>query len=279
MRTSEKKYKLIHFCVLYGESTHLLNLFESIKRQIFDFIVWPIALVVINNNEAVYLPAEISNFKFQPGIDFFIVNPGKNLGYFGAAQWAFQKFHTAQWTIISNSDLIFADTQFFAQISELRPKKKCGVLAPQITSEISGLDQNPYMVTRPNPRKMKLLKWIFSFDFSSLLYQGLAALKSSMAPKKPQKVFAECEIYAPHGSFIIFHENYFSANFDFSHPPFLFGEEITVAENILKAKLTANYKPTLKIRHQEHKTTGKFPNRKIRRYIAEASKYCAEKYF
>jgi hypothetical protein len=99
-----------------------------------------------------------------------------------------------------------------------------------------------------------------------------------MSKAKPSNV-ESCEVYAAHGSFIIFHRNYFLERNDFSHKPFLFGEEISVAENLRSSQLKAVYWPDLKIKHQEHQSTGRIPNRKMRKFISEASRYCADRFF
>ncbi len=298
-----EKYQLIHFCVLYGDSAHLLKLFESYAQQDFDFNQWRVALVVINNNEVTADAGEHAGvgaggagkgagplasaaalppaFEFPAGVDYSVINTGKNLGYFGAAQLALQKFasQSSLWTAISNSDLEFASPDFFSELKEFKAGSDLGALAPQIMSELSWQDQNPYMVKRPSGKKMKFLKYIFSTDLSSLIYQSLSARKKSFRRGTKRSAPRGQKIYAPHGSFILFHQNYFVRGLDFTHQPFLFGEEITIAENLRAARLTAYYEPALKIRHQEHQATGNIPNRRMRGYIKAASHYIADHYF
>lgn len=272
------KYQVIHFCILYGDSRHMLRLFESYSRQNFDFKTYRVALVVINNNESGHAPPE---YKFPEGVDYSVINAAKNLGYYGAAQMALEKFSgNASWTIVSNSDLEFASDHFFSTLKNFSVPPDLGVLAPRITSELSGRDQNPYMANRPSGRKMQFLKYMFSSDLSSLIYQSLSAGKQSFRRKKHNKTQARAQqIYAPHGSFILFHQNYFVRGLDFTHPPFLFGEEITVAENLKAARLIAYFEPSLEIRHQEHQATGRIPDKRMRGFIKAASHYIADRYF
>ena len=276
---SQPKYNLIHFCVLYGDSAHLLKLFETYAKQDFDFTKWRVALVIINNNEGGTNPPPA--FDFPAGIDYSVLTPGKNLGYFGAAQMALHTFASAntQWTIVSNSDLEFGSTDFFSELKDFKAASDLGALAPQVLSELSWRDQNPYMVKRPSPKKIKFLKYIFSTDLSSLIYQSISAKKNSFKRGKKRSAPRGQNIYAPHGSFILFHQNYFVRGLDFIHPPFLFGEEITVAENLRAARLTAYYEPALKVRHQEHQATGRIPDKRMRGYIKAASHYIADRYF
>ncbi len=279
MLISEKNYSLLFLCVLYGDTDHILKLFDSFCRQKFDFENYHVAIVIINNNESSLLPDAVKNYKFPSGVDFIILHPSQNLGYFGAAQWALKQFNPAAWTIVSNSDLIINDELFLEKLKSLKINVRTAVVAPEIISEISGLDQNPYLITRPKALKMKILKLIFSIDAVSFMYQSLAYFKNSIGPRVQVNNHQIDKIYAPHGSFIIFHRKYFESGLDFAHPPFLFGEEITVAENLRRSQLSAVYEPSLKIKHEEHQATGRIPNRKMRKFIAKASRYCADQFF
>ncbi len=276
-RNSEKP-QLIHFCVLYGDSKHLLKFFESYAKQDFDFTTWKVKLVLINNNSE--KSAKPADFKFPQGIEYEVLTPGKNLGYFGAAQMALQQFPHSQWTIVSNTDLEFATPNFFSVLKDFKSTPDVGVVAPEIISDLTGRDQNPYMKERPSARKMRFLKYMFSTDLSSVIYQRLSASKKTFrTPTKKAAARHAQAIYAPHGSFLLFHQNYFVKGLDFEHPPFLFGEEITVAENLKAARLIALYDPALKIRHQEHQATGRIPDKRMRGFIKAASHYIADRYF
>jgi hypothetical protein len=84
-------------------------------------------------------------------------------------------------------------------------------------------------------------------------------------------------IYAPHGSFIVFSREYFDRGGTLAHVPFLYGEEIMVAETARRLNLAVVYDPGFQIKHVEHSTTGKNPL--VRQYQAESAKYCADAYF
>ena len=78
-------------------------------------------------------------------------------------------------------------------------------------------------------------------------------------------------IYAPHGSCIIFNENYFKMGGNLNHISFLFGEEIFVAESAKKSGLKVQYEPQLRVSDYEHASTGFFYSRKIAGFMKQST--------
>jgi GT2 family glycosyltransferase len=77
---------------------------------------------------------------------------------------------------------------------------------------------------------------------------------------------AERQIFAPHGSCIIFHRNYFKRGGSLQHVAFLFAEELFIAEEARRIGLRVVYAPTIRIDDLEHASTGRFLSRKMIRY-------------
>lgn len=227
-----------------------------------------------------------------------VINAPENLGYFGGAQKALESLQEdktqtfPEFVIISNTDIHIQDNSFIDRLGSLSLKENCAILAPKIVSELSCKDQNPYMIHRPKKWRMHFYKWIFATPGLNILYPLLAVIKKNIqlycskrgqtnaTSKQLIQLDKNCrEIYAPHGSFMIFTRAYFQFGGTFLHQPFLFGEEITVAEFARNKDLSVLYCPILQVYHEEHVTTGLIPSKKIRNYIAEASRYCADQYF
>ena len=95
--------------------------------------------------------------------------------------------------------------------------------------------------------------------------------------RKP--LYAAVPIYAAHGSLFVFHRSYFDMGGDLSHGTFLFGEEIFVAETILRLGLTILYDPRFCVVHKEHLTTGQLPSRKVASFARDSSKFCSSSFF
>lgn len=246
------------------------------------------ALVVDNGSTTESLKGLDPLKRVKLAIDVLPV--AENLGYFGGARRGLesmkQKGWESHWTIISNSDIDFPDADFVEKLEKINSHGDIGVVGPRVLSSLSGRDQNPYMLNRPPRSRMHFYKWVFRFQLTCFIYQMLGLLKSLIknsfkgAPKHAsEKTPERCDLYAVHGSFLIFSQRYFEVGGDFAHRPFLFGEEVTVAERCRRLGLRVVYEPALSIRHVEHATMGWIPSPLVLRCQREASAYCADEFF
>jgi hypothetical protein len=117
-----------------------------------------------------------------------------------------------------------------------------------------------------------------------MLYECLAMAKATVrelkrSSKEPAGFEAAREIYAPHGSFMIFSREYWREAAGLNHNPFLFGEEITVAEYSRGKNLPVIFDPSLSVHHIGHASMGTFPSRRKLNWLREATRFCADEYF
>jgi GT2 family glycosyltransferase len=276
------RHKVVWICVFYGSLEPLFELFSNLGKQNSGEDV---LICVVDNNESYAEDEKFRNFKFENSLELKILRPNQNLGYFGAARFAFEQLNLVknlpEWTIVSNVDLQVLDSDFLEKLKAQKLDSAVGVLAPRIISALDNTEQNPYMLSRPTKKHMNFLKKIFSNDLTAMFYQVASHYKKTIfCSRKALKLLSSQQnIYAAHGSFLIFTRSYFAKGANLEHEPFLFGEEITVAENLRKHGLKAFFEPQLVVHHNEHETTGLIPNKKMRGFIADASRFCAEKYF
>lgn len=214
----------------------------------------------------------------------------RNLGYFGAAALAFDGYRSTHelpdWVVVSNTDLLIGTESFAEHLNRHQDTKEIGIVAPSITSTVTGVDQNPFMEHRPTAIRMHVIKWMFKTWLTWALWSAAFRLKVKL-----RKMWRKGDgtvrgagrdlnvrpIYAPHGSFIAFSKEYFLRGGTLDHLPFLYGEEIMVAETVRKLKLTVLFDPRFRLKHMEHATTGK--SAAIRQYQAASAGYCADTYF
>ena len=273
-------------CVNYHNERETEAFVRKLQEQL---VPGSLSAVVVNSNEAGN--PELSSIAGVPGVKVF--DPGRNLGYFGGAAYGLRRYleenSLPEWVVVSNTDISFPDREFFGRLFALHPQG-AGVIAPSIYSGLSGRDQNPYMARRPPAARMHFYKWAFRFypvytAYHALslarrkLYSVIPASSAGSAPVKTEPAGEPRGIYAPHGSFILFHRRYFQAGGSLDHGAFLFGEEVFVAETARRLGLSVEYDPRLSVEHREHATTGLFKNRKVARFQWEASAYCAEEFF
>lgn len=247
-------------------------------------------VIIVDNSS----PSTLSE-KMQDVLDenpnLSILEPHRNLGYYGAATWALSIYCSSrpfpEWTIVSNVDLAIRQKDFFLRLIEFGGQHDFDVIAPAISSELSCRDQNPFMLTRPTSARMHFIKSVFryypihvAYSMLSLFVLKLRSSRICTAKTMPRpNPTRPITIYAPHGSFIAFRNTHFEKGGTLNHPVFLFGEEIFIAETARRLGLTIGYDSRLEVIHREHKSTGYFPSRRIFAYSSEAATYCADHYF
>ena len=270
-------------CINYYSYRELLFFCKSLFSQRSSD---RIKFVVVDNSGDFKDKKSIVKFSCQSE-HIRIYYPDHNLGYFGGAWWGIQQylkdFDWPDWIIVSNPDIKFAIPDFFIKLVDYYKRNPPAIIAPSIILESSGIDQNPHMFKRPSKLRMHFYKWIFRYYPSLIVYQSLAVLKERIKIYFPKKRFKSnnipVSIYAPHGSFIVFHRSYFESGGTLAHGCFLFGEEIFVAETARRLNLNILYDPRLKVIHKGHVSTNIFKSRHIFRYMKEAAIYCADEFF
>lgn len=274
---------ILMICVNYkndGETTRFVQDFLN-QTDVFDQ-----KIIIVNNSESpsVYSPLT-SLASSDPRI--WLLTPGKNLGYFGAASLGFieysKTFPLPDWVIVSNTDIEFLHANFFSALNQFHANSTHAIVAPAIISSLTGQDQNPNMRARPSRFRMHFYKWVFRYHVPLKIYELLSCLKQSVKKACSRSMGSQTSspqltaIYAPHGAFVIFHRTYFDAGGSLDHGTLLYGEEIFVAENARRLGLSVIYDPRLRILHREHSTTAACATRE--RFTAQAAAYCADTFF
>ena len=190
--------------------------------------------------ESVHRAAEQVNGSLQ--VDIEVADNGQNnKGYLGGAQEIYnQKAQGYDYVSISNVDLQ-VEEDFFEQLVAV-DTKDLGWIAPDIYTDKINRHENPYMLTRPTKRNFCIWNIIYSCTWIYRMYHRLYVLKSQKAKNYPA-----CEIYAGHGSFMLFTKAFVSAYPELQFPGFMYGEEIYMAELVRAAGLKVQYIPTLRI--------------------------------
>lgn len=219
------------------------------------------------------------------------IKSSDNLGYFGGAKIGYEwyKKHNVEpdWVIVSNVDLTLPNSKLFEVLTNSN-FSSVGVLAPNIISSISGKRLNPFFREKPTSKRISFYANLSKswFLFTGYLMMGLV-IKKILGFFEKLKIneyevgenVRDEVIYAPHGSMIVFSRNYFEAGLDLEYEPFLFGEEIFVAESARRAQLPVLYIKDALVIHHEHVSTGLFKNKAMLKFYSEGINYCAKKYF
>lgn len=202
----------------------------------------------------------------------------ENKGYLGAVSYVIKEkqldLNAFDYSMISNVDLEISQ-DFLTILEKKQYEKSIGCVAPMIYSLGEHRNRNPKIISRPSAKKMRFFQLMYEFP---AIYQ-LNKVKNHFRNKRDHVYKEQIQIYAPHGSFMIFAKPFASFLQNFQYPAFLFGEEIYFAENIRKLGLRVMYDPELKVTDYDHESTGKTRKRTFYNWNAQAMKFLAGEYF
>jgi GT2 family glycosyltransferase len=257
--------KILIIAVIYNTFNQCKLYVESIESQLSD----KIKLVLVDNSE--YENSEFSRWVSEKDSLITYIRTGSNLGYFGGVRFGIESSPfmnlKPDWLIISNVDIQINQKDFFEKLLQFNKLNDLGCLAPIIFSGLHNQNLNPKYLSKPSYKKIKFLKNIFSNVISLNAYVLLSAFTQIIRKSNKRKFELKdgelLQIYAPHGSFIILHSNYFKLKGTLNNPSFLFGEEFFLAEECIKNNLKVYYTEQLRVEDFPHSSTGLFRRRKI----------------
>lgn len=188
----------------------------------------------------------------------------QNGGYFGAANWAFKRYleknDAPDWVIVCNNDIVFDDPKFLLRLFEKDPAAT-GIIAPSITSGLTGYDANPSIARRPGQLRMWRYRFWLSHYYFAWFQQWASPAIRRARYKFHQLIsssrLAASPIYAPHGAFLIFSRTFFDAGGFIDDGAFLYAEELRVAEMCRQMRLPVIHDPELRVWHEESQSTGR----------------------
>ena len=242
-------------------------------------------LVIVDNHSedssVACLRQAISEF---PNVE--LLTSAQNRGYFGAASWALRHYlesHTTPgWVVVCNNDIVFEDAQFLRLLLDRDPEA-VGMIAPSILSGLTGHDANPSIGQRPSRFRMLRYRMWLSNYYAMWFKQWLSpfvrrALRGSTRATAGTGESVPCEIYAPHGAFMIFSRKFFEAGCYIDDGFFLYAEEFSVAEMCRKVGLRIVHDTELKVWHQEGQSSGRMLTRSIYQHQKEGFEYALARY-
>src|SRR5262249_12253987 len=137
------------------------------------------------------------------------------------------------------------------------------------------------LLTRPRSLTMRVRRIVCRYPILFFTYFAWSKIKLHLRKRWHRNHVhkAAQQIYAPHGSFLLIHDRYFRAGGTLDYGSFLFVEEIFLAESAARLDLPIVYEPSFVIYHRQHASTGHWPNKCIRGYVADSSAFLYDHYF
>jgi GT2 family glycosyltransferase len=236
-------------------------------------------VIVDNGSETDLLRSELSA---NPLIS--IINPGSNTGYFGAARLAFDMISKRdggipEIFIVSNFDLEFDKNSFFREINEVCLESKSAVIGPRIVSGLNKSELNPMYTSRLQLSHLRRLSFITSYYLLFVAYQYLHYLKRKLRSEKSMVAKSSIEVYAIHGSMMIFKTSFFQKGGSLIYPSFLYQEELFVAEQCRNLNLKMEVNSKLQVVHAEHTTTGKFKSVQHMKWLHQSVEFILKEFY
>jgi len=263
-------------CVNFESCHELLNYIESINDAVKNELRVCVDVYIADNSVNEICQINTNSYK---SINVCVYAFKKNLGYLGGvysvmSKVGIDKFHQYDYLIISNVDLVLSEN-FFSELLKVNIKNDVGWIAPKIISQKEGCDRNPKILKRPNKKHINYLLVLFYFPVLYMVYRKF------IYSRKKQKANNEnvSDIYAGHGSIMIFTRRFIQNNVVFEYDSFLFGEELYIAEMIRLYKMRVIYCPNVLVYDIDHVSTGKINLKKYCMMNYESLKLIKNKYY
>lgn len=276
---------ILNICVNY-QNTQRVNKFVAHYLDTFGNHA---RVIIVDNSEDFTLDLELQHYVTFGSIQ--ILKPGKNLGYFGGAYYAYKEYICSNalpdYIIVSNVDILLlkSGAALLGFLNSKKEDSRVGVYTPIVRDARSG---RRWVAEQ----KYKLPRWKFlikRFIFSSLpmviVYDLYCYAKYFLMNNFPIYRLSNAEqsiaesVYAPCGSFIVFSRFYFENGGTLDFDGFLYGEEIFVAEECRRANLKVMLTPEIVIAHEAYNTTNPIRNPRIFYFKMEAIKKINERYY
>lgn len=260
--------KFLFLCVNYNSYSEVHNFLHSVEKAAQSHGDIAVEVMIADNTENGYQVIDTAPYH-AIGVKVFPFY--QNLGYLGAVSEMVKhlseiNFKNYQYVIISNVDVLLHN-RFFEQTLACRFDDQTAWVAPSIYSYYEKRDRNPSMRTKPTIQNINKLCFMYAHPLLHYIYEKtLYKWRHRATVSTPKRE----QIYAGHGSFMMFTGSFFEQNRNFKFPVFLFGEELFWAELALRSKNEVVYEPSIKINDIDHISTRKISYRKICAMCLEA---------
>lgn len=234
-------------------------------------------LLIVDNSEDKAECKELEQCYINEGNIKFIYS-NTNLGYMpggaSAYNYVLSKGIEFDYFILSNNDIQFDSNDIIPTLERYQTSEPhTSLISPRLIS--SGSSINPYLYSRPTKYKMMLWTFILSNYYFAKLFFSIISFKKKKENVKP----SNSKIYATHGSIFIFTRKFFLLGGRLDEIPFLYGEEIYVAEQIRCVGGNCDFVDSINVSHVGSATLGAEHNRFKHKCLNQAHKFLCRRYF
>ena len=232
-------------------------------------------VVIIDNESTKKSYNELNKIVINSSLKTLIVPFKKNYFYWPAIKKSLAelKEKKAKWTIVCNNDILIDDVNFFNKLYSL-DSKTYHVIGAKIIDE-KNKNLNPFMIKPMS--KFRLFYWnlFFKSYYISIFLKVFKSFKNFKSNHNNQKTQ---EVYAIHGSAMIFSKYFFDSGGWLDDNFKLFCEELSTAEISKKVGCKIFYIPYLMIKHNSHTASKKLSGKELYNYAKSSHFYFINKY-
>ena len=243
-----------------------------------------VELVVVDSASTPKTKENLQSFLHSSTLKTQLIVSASNTFYWGGVALALDTLdlnyaNGPSWIIVCNNDILFTQQDFLERLIALDPDKY-PVIGPTIYSSVTGKNLNPYM-DQPIRRLEKIYLSLFYINYvtARIMQISLKCLKKSVVIFKRPVASKIKKIYAPHGSFVIFSNQYFKRGGWIDSNYEMYGEEVTTAEIAKKNKIPIFFVPELEVLHIDHSSTASLSWKREFNYAKAAYLYYKNAYF
>ena len=243
-----------------------------------------VELVVVDSASTPKTKENLQSLLHSSTLKTQLIDSASNTFYWGGVALALDTLdlnyaNGPSWIIVCNNDILFTQQDFLERLIALDPDKY-PVIGPTIYSSVTGKNLNPYM-DQPIRRLEKIYLSLFYINYvtARIMQISLKWLKKLLATLKRPSPSKIKKIYAPHGSFVIFSNQYFKRGGWIDSNYEMYGEEVTTAEIAKKNKIPIFFVPDLKVLHVIHSSTTSHSWKREFNYAKTAYLYYKTAYF
>lgn len=202
---------------------------------------------------------------------------GENIGYLNAMiQSMPENVSDYQYYILSNTDIEYVTTNFFDKLDANVYDNEIGCIAPSVYSFLTQSYSNPHYLSRISKKQMQRNIFIFKYPIIAKLYFWLAGKK---AHAKASSEKESCEVYSPHGCFMIFVNDFAMFITSQSYGVKMYSEESYVGEMLIKAGKKCYYDSSIKVNHIESAVTSSLGMKNKSKMFAESLQYIYDLFY
>jgi GT2 family glycosyltransferase len=262
---------------LYSNEDEVIEYATRLSSQTFNN---KITLSIVVNQLSSITRIELKEKLDQVSLDINIFYPEKNLGYINGLLYGYQKSieinQIFDWVIMSNTDIVFLQSDFFENFFSTNYHKDIWLVGPSIYSPNNNSYENPQYNKRHTLKGLRLRKKIFGNSFLLYLYLNLSNFKTRLIKKNKKD---SQYTYSLHGCFFFIHRNFVAELLKLKYDAFMYSEEAYLAEMLISSSRKAYYDSKLQVVHKGSSVTKLLGMKTKSNYFSHSIDFIIENFY